>query len=270
MIASFGPWRRRGRQFAVAAAALCAGVLLFSSHANAAGGAYAVEDAEVEKPGECKVETWLSAAANRDRIGVVSAGCVFDLGRPVELNPQIQRARSGGIWGTDFTFQAKTNILPVETGKLGLALQGGPSFDLVSGDIAGGFIIVPATYQFSEQFKINLNAGWLYEREPHWHWLTWGAGFEWKFAEKSPFTLIGEVFGQVGHHDPLQPRLDDPRAQVGLRYTPVESIDFDVIYGRNITGEDSNWITVGINWRFKVADGEEKKESSPLPRLVRK
>ena len=32
--------------------------------------------------------------------------------------------------------------------------------------------------------------------------------------------------------------------------TPIDTIDFDVIYGRNIGGENANWITLGMNVRF--------------------
>jgi hypothetical protein len=42
----------------------------------------------------------------------------------------------------------------------------------------------------------------------------------------------------------------EPRAQVGLRWTPAESVDFDVIYGRNIAGENAHWFTLGVNFRF--------------------
>ena len=44
------------------------------------------------------------------------------------------------------------------------------------------------------------------------------------------------------------------RAQLGLRYTPIESLDIDLIYGRNISGENANWITVGLNVRFGTSD----------------
>lgn len=57
---------------------------------------------------------------------------------------------------------------------------------------------------------------------------------------KKPFTLIGEVFGQGSQNT---------GAQLGIRYTPVEKIDFDLIYGRNLTGEHANWITLGVNLR---------------------
>jgi len=47
-----------------------------------------------------------------------------------------------------------------------------------------------------------------------------------------------------------------PRVQVGLRFTPVEAFDIDVIYGRNITGENANWITLGTTIRFPVPGGK--------------
>ncbi len=34
-----------------------------------------------------------------------------------------------------------------------------------------------------------------------------------------------------------------PRWQAGLRFRPVDAFSVDVIYGRNITGENANWLT---------------------------
>jgi hypothetical protein len=36
-------------------------------------------------------------------------------------------------------------------------------------------------------------------------------------------------------------------------YTPIDTLDFDVINGRNITDENAVWITVGMHVRFPVA-----------------
>lgn len=54
-------------------------------------------------------------------------------------------------------------------------------------------------------------------------------------------SLIGEVFG-IGS--------ERPGVQAGLRLTPHAKIDVDLIYGRNLTGSDPDWITVGTNLRF--------------------
>ncbi len=154
------------------------------------------------------------------------------------------------VLGSELVIKGKTNLLPIEKGKLGLAISGGTAFDLLTGENSGSFINVPATLQVTEQFKINLNAGWLYVRAEDLHWITYGAGFEWNFVK--PLTLIGEVFGLAGHHHVEPASVREPRAQLGLRFTPVENIDIDVIYGRNIFGENANWITLGLNVRFEA------------------
>jgi hypothetical protein len=217
------------------------------SSVYAAGGAFAVDDSEIAKPGDCKVESWLSLADNKDLIGAVAPACVVDLGRPVELSAVFQRFGSGGEWGTSFTAKGKMNLVPVEANKIGVALVGGTGHDLLSGEHTAVFFAVPVTFQVHEQVRLNVNAGWNWDRPNDRHFFTWGAGFEWNFVK--PLTLIGEVFGQVGREGP-----EDPRFQLGLRYTPVESVDFDVIYGRNITGERANWITLGLNVRFSAND----------------
>jgi hypothetical protein len=229
------------------AAAAC---LLLAAPAvtHAAGGAFAVDDAGVDEVGACKVESWVSFAGNSDFIGTVAPACVVGLGRPVELGVQVQRFRDGGAWGTALTAKGKANIVPITQGGFGLALSGGVTYDVTADATTGVFLNVPLTFAVSRELRLNLNGGWLWDPSADRHFATWGAGFEWKFTEASPFTLIGEVFGIAGSGADA-----DPRAQVGLRYTPIEAVDIDVIYGRNLTGEDANWITVGLNLRFNAA-----------------
>jgi hypothetical protein len=236
--------RKRRRAVWLGGAALAL-VMTVSDRALAAGGAYAVEDAEVEAPGSCKVEAWGSFADNTDRIAVVSPACVVNLVKPIEIGVEIARARADRTWGTSGDFKGKINILPVETGKLGIAVVGGLGFDLLAGEHASASVLVPFTYPITEQFRLNVNVGWLWERDERQSFLTWGAGFEWNVMK--PVMLIAEIFGQAGHG------ANDPRFQAGIRITPREWFDIDVIYGRNITGEDANWITLGLNLRFDVA-----------------
>jgi hypothetical protein len=227
--------------------------LLFisSTPLQAAGGAFAVDDSEVGKPGECKVESWVSFADNKsnDFIGAVAPACVANLGRPVELGVQMQRARGDGEWGTGLTLKAKTNLIPLEGNRFGLGISGSTGWDLITGENTGGAVNVPLTFEISEPLKFNLNAGWLHESAGNLNWFTWGAGFEWNIVK--PVTFIAEVFGQAGDLPPGESSsVREPRLQAGLRYTPVENVDFDLIYGRNITGEDANWVTLGLNLRF--------------------
>ena len=234
---------RRHSQIALALA-LSGFLVAAGTRAHAAGGAFAVDDAEVGSPGACKVESWASIADNSDRIGIVAPACVVNLFRPVELGVQIAKSRSDHAWATDGAVKGKMNIIPVETGRLGIGVVGGVGFDLLAADTSNVFLLVPLTYPLTDQFRINLNAGWLWQREDDLNFFLWGAGFEWNIVK--PVTLIAEIFGQSGHGD------NDPRFQAGLRFTPREWFDIDVIYGRNITGEDANWITLGLNVRFDV------------------
>jgi len=142
-----------------------------------------------------------------------------------------------------------------ETGKFGLAIAGGASFNALTGENTGAFVNIPVTYTATETLKLNVNAGWLYDRPNALHYASYGAGFEWIPVKDGPVTLIAEVFGLIGERtDPRS--IIEPRFQAGVRITPIETVDLDLIYGRNIAGENANWITVGLNVRFPA---EKKK-----------
>jgi len=228
---------------------------LWAPAAPAAGGAYVVDDVVVGNPGECEFDSWASAAGNHSLVASANPKCVLKLGVPVEVDGLYQRTRSDGVWGTAGTIFAKTNLIPIEGHPFGLALEGGSSWDLITGGNTGGYFFVPVTFQLRKDFRVNLNGGWNYDNVAKINYATWGAGFEWGFA--NPFKLIGEVYGQLGRLPavgdgsvPPDRSIIEPRAQIGVRYTPLDKIDIDVIYGHNVTGENAHWLTLGVNWRF--------------------
>jgi hypothetical protein len=224
-----------------------AAVSLLPVPAIAAGGAFFVDDALIGKPGECKVESWASIASNHDFLAVTQPACVVNAGIPVEAGATLVRTRSDGEWSTGAGPRAKINIIPLGDQGFALGLSGNTLWNLNTGQNVGSNINVPFTIQASKDFRINLNAGWLYDAVAHAGYGTYGAGFEWNFVQ--PLTLIGEVFGLAGRQQDVR-SVTEPRAQIGLRWTPAEFIDVDVIYGRNITGENANWLTLGLNLRF--------------------
>ena len=219
----------------------------FADIAEAAGGAFAVDTADVNEAGSCKVESWLSAADNTDRAAVVNPACVLNVFREIEFSAQISRARSGGDWTTSVAPKAKTNLVPTAIGSFGFAAAFGASVDSRSGENTSMFAYVPATFRFSDNVRVNLNGGWNWDRTLDRHYLTYGAAIDVRLTEVVTWT--GEVFGQAGavSDDPYVVR---PRFQTGLRYRPIETFSLDLIYGRNITGENANWITVGTTIRF--------------------
>jgi hypothetical protein len=230
--------------------------LLATVEARAANGAYAVDAADISETGSCKVESWLSSASNADFSAVANPSCVVDVFKPVELSLLTNRSRSDGEWGTAINPKAKTNLVPTGIGKLGFSLYAGGSFDALTGENLAAFAVVPATFRLSETMRVNINAGWLWDRMVDRHYLTYGIGFDWKFTDVLQWTI--EAFGQVGAVD--LPSVARPRFQTGVRYRPNDIFSVDVIYGRNITGENANWITVGTTIRFPVPESRPTRE----------
>lgn len=215
--------------------------------AVAAGGAFFVDDALIGKPGECKVESWVSVAGNQDFLAVTQPACVINAGIPVEAGATLVRTRSDGQWSTGAGPKAKINIIPLGDEGFALGLSGNTLWNLDTGQNIGSNINVPFTIQATKDLRININGGWLYNAVARASYGTYGAGFEWNFLQ--PLTLIGEVFGLAGPRQEAR-SVTEQRAQLGLRWTPTEAFDIDLIYGRNITGENANWLTLGVNLRF--------------------
>ena len=229
---------------------------LAAGEAGAANGAYAVDAADISEVGSCKVESWFSMATNTDFSAVANPSCVVNPFKPVELSLLTNGARSGGDFSTTLSPKAKMNLVPTAIGKFGVAVFGGGSFDALTGENLTAFATVPATYRLSENMRVNLNAGWLWDRMLDRHYLTYGVGFDWKFTDVLQWTI--EAFGQAGASD--TPGVTRPRFQTGVRYRPNEIFSVDVIYGHNITGENASWITLGTTIRFPAPEGRPARE----------
>ena len=241
-----GNWA--GRIGVAATAAVLAALSV--SEARAANGAYAVDAADISDVGSCKIESWLQTATNTDFAAVANPTCAVNIFRPVELSVQTVAFRSDGDWGTSFAPKAKWNIAPTGIGRLGYSFYAGGAFDAVTGENLTAFAVVPATYRLSENTRINVNVGWLWDRMSDRHFLTYGVGYDWKFTETLQWTI--EAFGQAGTAD--RPSVVQPRFQTGVRYRPNEIFSVDLIYGHNIAGENSNWITIGTTIRFPAPE----------------
>jgi hypothetical protein len=215
----------------------------------AAGAAYAVDTAEVSSPGSCKVESWASAAANRDFIAAVAPACVVDLFRPVEASVQFTRSRADDEWATGGAPKLKTNLIPTAIGSWGVAISATAAYDFTARETTALFVTVPATLRLSDVVRINANAGWQYDRTVGRNYFTYGIGFDWRTPD-NVWTLTGEMFGQAG--DAEIASVVEPRIQIGLRYRPVDHFNIDLIYGRNIAGENANWLTLATIVRFSA------------------
>jgi hypothetical protein len=219
-----------------------------ASRLEAAGSAYAVDTAEVGEVGNCKLESWLSWADNRDFIASMTPACVVDFGRPVDVSAQFSRSRADGEWTTTVSPKLKANIVPTAIGRFGFAVSATATVDTISGEATAYMVTVPATLRLSERMRLNLNAGWMLDRFLDAHFLTYGAGLDW--IVHGPWIVTAEVFGQAGRGD--FGSIVKPRWQAGLRFRPVDAFSVDVIYGRNISGENANWLTLAATARFSA------------------
>jgi len=220
--------------------------IAFPLAAHAAGTAYGVDTAEVSEAGSCKVEAWVSRAGNQDLVATTNPACVADLGRLVEFSAQLTRSRADDEWATSIAPKMKMKLSSTSIGGIGWAAASGLNVDARTGEVSTVFAYAPATLRLSEITRINLNGGWTWDRELNRNLVTYGAGFDWKMTPVLILTL--ETFGQYtdGPYGPTT----RPRFQAGMRYRPIDTLSFDVIYGRNINGEDANWITFATTVRF--------------------
>jgi hypothetical protein len=232
-------------------------LLMASGHAEAANGAYAVDAADISDLGSCKVESWYSMATNSDFAAVANPSCVVEITRPVELSVLTNHSRSDREFSTTLAPKAKINIEPTGIGKFGVSALASGTFDAMTGQNTAVFAEIPATYRFNETTRINLNAGWLWDRVLDRHYFTYGVGFDWKFTDVLQYTV--ELYGQAGRAEFAS--VIQPRIQTGVRYRPNDIFSVDVIYGRNITGENSNWITLGTTIRFPPPGSVSKPDA---------
>jgi hypothetical protein len=220
-----------------------------ASQSRAAGTAYQVDTAETTEPGACKVESWASFASNRDFFGAVNPACGVEFFRQFEFSVQANRARSEGEWSTGLAPKAKMKLVPTAIGTWGWAATATASYDPIGGENTSVAFAIPGTLRVSNVVRININAGVMRDRGLERNFLTYGLGIDVRTPD-NVWTVTGEVFGQAGSQVQDNPSLTRPRFQTGLRWRPVDEFSMDFIYGRNITGENANWITVGSTIRF--------------------
>ncbi|HRF08098.1 MAG TPA: hypothetical protein PL193_05565 [Xanthobacteraceae bacterium] len=233
---------------------LCAALFVFTplvaGAAKAAGTAYNVDTSEVADG--CKLESWSSFAKNRDLFAALSAACGFELYKWTEVAAQFDRSRAGGDWASAFTPKVKIKLKESDIGVFGLAVSTFGTFDTATGDNTSYTVLMPSTVRVSSQARINLNVGYTRDNVLRRDFLAYGAGIDVRTL-KNDWIATFEVFGLAGNSDDTVSRsLVRPRAQVGLRWRPVDAWSADILYGRNLNGENSHWITFATAYRFSI------------------
>ena len=246
-----GACMRRSAWWIAGAAALMTAAA--ADPARAAGTAYQVDTGTVGGPGNCKVDSWMSFGANGDFFAATAPACVVDVGKPVEFSAQFSRFRSEGEWTTAILPKMKASIVPGgAVGEWSVAIAATTAYDATARELAGFNIVIPATLRMTANSRINLNAGWLRGLNPDRDFFSYGAGVDVRTPD-NVWIVTAEVFGALGASRPDDARGElRPRWQLGLRWRPVDAVSFDAVYGRNLLGEDANWITLAATVRFSA------------------
>jgi hypothetical protein len=239
---------------AVAGLAAAAVVIAHATRAQAAGAAYQVDTSEISEAGNCKIEAWFSRADNKDYFGAMSPACSVPFVRPLELSVQYSHSRQDEEPTTQLTPKAKVNLVESAIGKPGWAVSVTAQHDLVTNQNTALAATVPMTLRLSNVVRINVNAGWAWDRVIDQHYFTYGVGVDWRTSD-NVWTLTAEVYGLAGPAtDP--PGVTRPRFQTGLRWRPIDRWNVDLIYGRNLYGEQANWVTLATILRFPAKEKE--------------
>lgn len=235
------PFRRPGTasRWRVAAGLLSLAVLVGAVPARAGGGAHVVDDATVETPGTCHLESWLTRGDGARGLLDLSPACTREAWPDLEIGAAVQRAWDGAGTATSAGPTLKRALRSPDRGP-GVALAAGASWSLDHGTLETASVVVPVTLALDRRWRANLNAGWLYSRGGGDRQAAfWGAQLE---AQVSPdCAAMVEVFGR--DRGPAG-------GQAGWRWTPHGgAIDVDLVAGRYVDGADPFSLTLGVTLR---------------------
>ncbi len=206
--------------------------------AAAAGGAQLVDDASVETPGTCHLETWVTGYGGGRALVNLSPGCTRDDLPRLEFGGAVQYLRDhpdDAVAGPALKLNLVSNDRTV-----GLALTGAAAWSLRRGGLQTAAVIAPLSWTVNYQTQVNFNAGWTYTRgarRPNDAVL----GAQVNYALGGHVGLMAEV---VAHYH------QRAGAQAGLRWTPGGGpMDLDLLAGRYIDGASKSAITLGVTFR---------------------
>ena len=213
---------------------------ILASPTLAAGGAHIVDDSEVETPGTCHLELWVSRFVPGDGYANVGPACTFLKIPWLEVGAAYQHYWDDIAAGPLVGPQIKINFQPASEG-LGVALGLNAAVNARIGELGLASLLALVTIPVTEKFRINVNAGWSYLNDENPTAFFWGGQVEVDVGWD--VTLMMEAFGR-------QPGVIGN--QMGLRYTPSAHprFDLDLLVGTIFDQDSTKFFTLGVTVRF--------------------
>lgn len=232
--------------------ALAGGACLAATAAWAEGGAHVVDDSEVETAGHCHLEVWGTYLGPKANLANFGPGCTsralpdFEVGGFLQPSRSTGAAAAGsqasgvGSGGVDVLLgpALKYTFRHDATG-LGLAAEGGFTYDATLGRMEAGTVLAAVTLTPFKRLRVNLDAGPQYIAADRRVEAFLGAQAELDLGRNVSLMLehFGRNRGYAGD-------------QAGLRWTPHNgNVDFDLLAGRRIDGVARRAFTLGVTFR---------------------
>ena len=216
-----------------------------AAEALAAGNAHIVDDSEVETPGTCHLETWVTKFIPGDGYYNVAPACTFEKMPFLELGAALQH-----YWQEDANMPVFGPVVKInfqrETTGIGIGLDLNSGVDLRTGDLNVAGLTALVTIPVNDRVRMSFNAGWSYlasDQAPNA--LFYGAQVEAKVGWD--LNLMLEVFGRTPN--------GLIGTQMGLRFTPTMNgregwLDFDFLMGSYFDSVNPRFFTLGVTVRY--------------------
>jgi hypothetical protein len=218
--------------------AILLAALLAAGPAFASGGEHVVDDAAVETPGTCHLESWVTLSSGGGRLANTAPACTRRAWPNLELGGFVAHSWTKETGDILIGLSPKLTFRSEDRGiGIGIATSVGYGIDRRRFETAS--VIVPVTIPAGEKLRFNLNAGWLWTRDDHRHDMFVGAQAE--IALRKSLNLMVETFTR-----------DEGKAggQAGLRWTVAGgAVDLDLIGGRYVDGATRSAVTFGVTIR---------------------
>ena len=205
--------------------------------ARASGGAHVVDDAEVETPGLCHAESWLTGFEGGRRLVNLSPACTFAALPSIEFGAAIQHGWERGHRHTLVGPAVKLALRRPSHG-FGLGVAVSAAVDASTGKAESAAVLVPVTIDLTPRVRTNFNLSYQWARTGDRHGLVAGAQVEARL--RGNLSVMAEGFVRDG---------GKPGFQAGVRWTPRAWIDVDLLGGRRVDGSNARAVTLGVTLR---------------------